>query len=244
MENGSGSASNTPSRASKRKPSPSVKVREAMADGQSVGGIQESAVYGEIVQNLVGLHEFQSRAGGVKNDEEYAGMRGGIKDPVTRPAALRSTSTDRDTADGEMKGTRKSNGRSGKKNIAAEVVVVLKEWYDTHTDWPYPTQAEKEEFAKKTGVPEDTVNNWFINARKRNRDPKDKNYSAKRQNKGDKGGRAGQAKLPGAGAQSAAQALSSSAVPQVLVEPGAGAAPSTDKAAGAAKSRGTKTVLR
>ena len=69
---------------------------------------------------------------------------------------------------------RKSNGRSGKKNLTSETVAILKEWYDKHTDWPYPGQADKTAMAAKTNMPEDTVNNWFINARKRLMSSKDR----------------------------------------------------------------------
>jgi hypothetical protein len=38
-----------------------------------------------------------------------------------------------------------------------------------------------QEFAKRTGMPEEMVNNWFINARKRSRDPREKPaYGAKK----------------------------------------------------------------
>jgi hypothetical protein len=41
---------------------------------------------------------------------------------------------------------------------------------------------DTQEFAKKTGMPEEMVNNWFINARKRSRDPRDKPaYGGKKQ---------------------------------------------------------------
>lgn len=69
---------------------------------------------------------------------------------------------------------RKSNGRTGKKNLSSECVATLKEWYDKHTDWPYPATSDKVELAKKTGMQEETVNNWFINARKRLMNAKDR----------------------------------------------------------------------
>jgi hypothetical protein len=43
-----------------------------------------------------------------------------------------------------QKGSRKTNGRSGKKNIPAEAVTVLREWFDKHGEWPYPSQEQKE----------------------------------------------------------------------------------------------------
>lgn len=69
--------STSPSQRPKRRFVPSAKAAAAMADAQVSSSIQDTSVYGEIVQNLVGLHEFGSQAGG-RSEEE--GLRGGIKE--------------------------------------------------------------------------------------------------------------------------------------------------------------------
>ena len=93
---------------------------------------------------------------------------------AVKPKAGSDASKDRDATDKGEGPKRKSNGRTGKKNLSSECVAVLKEWYDKHTDWPYPATSDKVELAKKTGMQEETVNNWFINARKRLMNAKDR----------------------------------------------------------------------
>mmetsp|Transcript_44168 Transcript_44168/g.106702 ORF Transcript_44168/g.106702 Transcript_44168/m.106702 type:complete len:261 (+) Transcript_44168:159-941(+) len=166
-------------------------ARQPAAGGGKKGGIQDTAVYGEIVQNLVGLHEM-GREAAERDDREEEEQQGGIKDPQADaksagkqpkpPAAQGPTKAPKapvapppapesqpggEAAKEGASVKRKSNGRAGKKNLTSECVAVLKEWYDQHTEWPYPTQHDKQELSKKVGMSEETVNNWFINARKR-----------------------------------------------------------------------------
>jgi hypothetical protein len=93
---------------------------------------------------------------------------------AVKPKAGSDASKDRDATDKGEGPKRKSNGRTGKKNLSSDCVATLKEWYDKHTDWPYPATSDKVELAKKTGMQEETVNNWFINARKRLMNAKDR----------------------------------------------------------------------
>lgn len=46
---------------------------------------------------------------------------------------------------------------------------VLKNWYNTHIDYPYPTQNEKDELMKMTGMNIQQINTWFTNVRKRSK---------------------------------------------------------------------------
>ncbi|KAI5073000.1 hypothetical protein GOP47_0013106 [Adiantum capillus-veneris] len=47
-------------------------------------------------------------------------------------------------------------------------ITALKTWWDIHSKWPYPTEAEKRKLVEETGLEMRQVNNWFINHRKRN----------------------------------------------------------------------------
>mmetsp|Transcript_33850 Transcript_33850/g.52717 ORF Transcript_33850/g.52717 Transcript_33850/m.52717 type:complete len:263 (+) Transcript_33850:141-929(+) len=52
-------------------------------------------------------------------------------------------------------------------NLPDKAVQIFKEWFRNHNDYPYPTEQEKASLAKKAGVNEVQVSNWFINVRKR-----------------------------------------------------------------------------
>lgn len=45
---------------------------------------------------------------------------------------------------------------------------ILKQWWNSHSRWPYPTDEEKKEMVKLSGLELRQINNWFINHRKRN----------------------------------------------------------------------------
>ncbi|XP_057774570.1 homeobox protein knotted-1-like 6 [Salvia miltiorrhiza] len=40
-------------------------------------------------------------------------------------------------------------------------------WWNLHSKWPYPTEADKIALAEMTGLDQKQINNWFINQRKR-----------------------------------------------------------------------------
>ncbi|KAI1420258.1 hypothetical protein F5Y12DRAFT_791789 [Xylaria sp. FL1777] len=44
---------------------------------------------------------------------------------------------------------------------------ILKQWYATHSTWPYPTHQDKEFLSACTGLSTSQVSQWFINARRR-----------------------------------------------------------------------------
>ncbi|KAJ3449588.1 homeobox protein [Anaeramoeba flamelloides] len=71
-------------------------------------------------------------------------------------------------------------------NFSKPVVKILKEWFDSHSEHPFPTKIEKNILVDKTQLTLKQVNNWFINARRR-RKPKDldqnKNQKSKKANK-------------------------------------------------------------
>ena len=55
-------------------------------------------------------------------------------------------------------------------NFSAEAVETLKQWFAAHSSKPYPSEEEKIQLAKETGISVLQVTNWFINMRKRNWD--------------------------------------------------------------------------
>lgn len=59
--------------------------------------------------------------------------------------------------------------RKGK--LPKEARQTLLQWWNVHYKWPYPTEADKIELAKSTGLDQKQINNWFINQRKRHWKP-------------------------------------------------------------------------
>ncbi|XP_076905701.1 homeobox protein knotted-1-like 7 [Bidens hawaiensis] len=56
--------------------------------------------------------------------------------------------------------------RAGK--LPGDTTSVLKDWWQQHSKWPYPTEDEKAKLVEETGLQLKQINNWFINQRKRN----------------------------------------------------------------------------
>lgn len=56
--------------------------------------------------------------------------------------------------------------RAGK--LPGDTTSVLKNWWQAHSKWPYPTEDEKTRLVQETGLQLKQINNWFINQRKRN----------------------------------------------------------------------------
>ncbi|XP_038875957.1 homeobox protein knotted-1-like 7 [Benincasa hispida] len=56
--------------------------------------------------------------------------------------------------------------RAGK--LPGDTTTVLKNWWQQHSKWPYPTEDDKAKLVEETGLQLKQINNWFINQRKRN----------------------------------------------------------------------------
>ncbi|KAI3468819.1 hypothetical protein Pfo_025482 [Paulownia fortunei] len=56
--------------------------------------------------------------------------------------------------------------RAGK--LPGDTTTVLKNWWQQHSKWPYPTEDDKTKLVEQTGLQLKQINNWFINQRKRN----------------------------------------------------------------------------
>nr|CAD1831909.1 unnamed protein product [Ananas comosus var. bracteatus] len=56
--------------------------------------------------------------------------------------------------------------RAGK--LPGDSTSALKVWWQSHCNWPYPTEDDKAQLVEETGLQLKQINNWFINQRKRN----------------------------------------------------------------------------
>ncbi|GER34541.1 homeobox protein knotted-1 [Striga asiatica] len=56
--------------------------------------------------------------------------------------------------------------RAGK--LPGDTTTILKNWWQQHAKWPYPTEDDKARLVEQTGLQLKQINNWFINQRKRN----------------------------------------------------------------------------
>ncbi|KAJ0265743.1 Homeobox protein knotted-1-like 7 [Hirschfeldia incana] len=56
--------------------------------------------------------------------------------------------------------------RAGK--LPGDTTTILKNWWQQHCKWPYPTEDDKAKLVEETGLQLKQINNWFINQRKRN----------------------------------------------------------------------------
>ncbi|TID27085.1 hypothetical protein E6O75_ATG01578 [Venturia nashicola] len=57
--------------------------------------------------------------------------------------------------------------RKRRGNLPKDATKVMKEWFGKHKDSPYPTEEQKQELVRLTRLNMSQVNNWFINARRR-----------------------------------------------------------------------------
>lgn len=66
---------------------------------------------------------------------------------------------------GAMAGESKQRKRRG--NLPKETTDKLRTWFVQHLQHPYPTEDEKQELVRQTGLQMNQISNWFINARRR-----------------------------------------------------------------------------
>ncbi|KAK3272201.1 hypothetical protein CYMTET_19491 [Cymbomonas tetramitiformis] len=62
---------------------------------------------------------------------------------------------------------RKFVTRKKPEKLPAEAVAIFRDWWSRNIVWPYPTDEERKELAKASGLQLPQVNNWYINMRKR-----------------------------------------------------------------------------
>ncbi|KAH7348475.1 homeobox KN domain-containing protein [Rhexocercosporidium sp. MPI-PUGE-AT-0058] len=69
-------------------------------------------------------------------------------------------------ADGnDREGDTRQRKRRG--NLPKETTDKLRAWFVSHLTHPYPTEDEKQELMRQTGLQMNQISNWFINARRR-----------------------------------------------------------------------------
>ncbi|KAG7106070.1 Homeobox protein PKNOX1 like [Verticillium longisporum] len=64
-----------------------------------------------------------------------------------------------------MHGDNKQRKRRG--NLPKETTDKLRAWFVAHLQHPYPTEDEKQDLMRQTGLQMNQISNWFINARRR-----------------------------------------------------------------------------
>ncbi|KAK3940530.1 hypothetical protein QBC46DRAFT_364062 [Diplogelasinospora grovesii] len=64
-----------------------------------------------------------------------------------------------------LNGDNKQRKRRG--NLPKETTDKLRAWFISHLQHPYPTEDEKQELMRQTGLQMNQISNWFINARRR-----------------------------------------------------------------------------
>ncbi|KAI9731266.1 MAG: hypothetical protein M1818_007891 [Claussenomyces sp. TS43310] len=60
-----------------------------------------------------------------------------------------------------------SKQRKRRGNLPKETTDKLRAWFVAHLQHPYPTEDEKQELMRQTGLQMNQISNWFINARRR-----------------------------------------------------------------------------
>ncbi|ROT35924.1 hypothetical protein SODALDRAFT_54431 [Sodiomyces alkalinus F11] len=60
-----------------------------------------------------------------------------------------------------------SKQRKRRGNLPKETTDKLRAWFIAHLQHPYPTEDEKQELMRQTGLQMNQISNWFINARRR-----------------------------------------------------------------------------
>lgn len=83
--------------------------------------------------------------------------------PVHRHHLPSTTTPGLSSVHGTSAGIRKRRG-----NLPRDAVRLFKKWVEENKRYPYPNEVQKQEFERLTGLSMQQINNWFINARRRN----------------------------------------------------------------------------
>ena len=91
--------------------------------------------------------------------------------PLDKTKVQHPSLTDTHTQPQESSSRRKvkANRRGTTRNnpLPASATDVMNSWFSSHLDHPYPTQAEKDQMIKVTGITLKQLNHWFNNRRSR-----------------------------------------------------------------------------
>ena len=91
---------------------------------------------------------------------------------MSNPAETKTTPAKRKSAEDDPKPQKQM--KKGGPSLPPEAISYLKEWImsPTHMNNPYPTDEEKEQIMKDTGITTKQLGSWFNNNRKRYWQPK------------------------------------------------------------------------
>lgn len=84
------------------------------------------------------------------------------KSPSPASSVTSSSSSSSRASSAAATGTKKRRG-----NLPRQVTEVLRVWLNSNLQHPYPTDEEKAQLMKETGLTLNQISNWFINARRR-----------------------------------------------------------------------------
>ncbi|KAI1661951.1 hypothetical protein F4813DRAFT_177904 [Daldinia decipiens] len=89
--------------------------------------------------------------------------------PVLSPATYGHQSHDSYMLVRELGAGGNYEGKQRKRrgNLPKETTDKLRAWFHSHLSHPYPTEEEKQQLMKQTGLQLNQISNWFINARRR-----------------------------------------------------------------------------
>ncbi|KAI0115298.1 hypothetical protein F4814DRAFT_316016 [Daldinia grandis] len=95
--------------------------------------------------------------------------RPSIYSPVLSPATYGHQPRDRYMPVREVGvgGNYEGKQRKRRGNLPKETTDKLRAWFHSHLSHPYPTEEEKQQLMKQTGLQLNQISNWFINARRR-----------------------------------------------------------------------------
>ena len=82
----------------------------------------------------------------------------------TRPPSVHD-----DACEGSL--SMNGQGRKTRTRFSYEAVRMLKDWLAQHAAHPYPTDAEKDQLKRRTGLKRSQISNWLANARRRGKVP-------------------------------------------------------------------------
>lgn len=87
--------------------------------------------------------------------------------PVTPPSQSMTPDPHAQSAAGEMPAHLQTLRARTRNNLPKETTYILLKWLNEHLSHPYPNSFEKTQLMMATGLNQQQLSNWFINARRR-----------------------------------------------------------------------------
>ncbi|CCE82413.1 Piso0_002138 [Millerozyma farinosa CBS 7064] len=169
----SNSASSTPLAGGAFVPLPVVKqhtltppgVASAMAGGSSMPPI--SHVAGSTRSSPSSLRPVMDNTSASPMPSNVA-VASGHEVPISiAPGVMVRPSANSNDGSAVNNGAHGSNKRKTRNNLPKETTYILIKWLNEHISHPYPNSFEKNQLMMSTGLNQQQLSNWFINARRR-----------------------------------------------------------------------------